>query len=138
MSQSQLRMLSRCPGRERPQQRGDRSLLPVERQTEQVVREEPGCTGPVSGRERVPDGLDDLPVVGEPMGGPAVKIRNLIAQPSADLQAQEIRQKLVVSKPGALSVEGHDERVGILQLQQHLLRSRAVCQQVAEFAAYPV
>jgi hypothetical protein len=37
--QSQLGMIGRHPGGERPQQHGDRSLLPVERQTEQVVRE---------------------------------------------------------------------------------------------------
>src|SRR5207302_5343705 len=39
MSQSQLRMIGGCPARERPQEHGDRSLLPVERQTEQVVCE---------------------------------------------------------------------------------------------------
>src|SRR6185369_5943410 len=39
MSQSQLGMIGCCARRERSKQGGNRSLLPVERQTEQVVRE---------------------------------------------------------------------------------------------------
>ena len=103
-----------------------------------MVCDQPGGIGPVAGRERVSHGLDDLPVVGEPPCGPAVEVGNLIGQRSAELQAQEIRQKLVVAKPGALSVERHDERVGVLQFQQHLLRARAACQQVGELTVHPV
>ena len=44
----------------------------------------------------------------------------------------------MVAKPGALGVERHDERVGVLQLQQHLLRARAAGQQVGELAVQPV
>ena len=121
MSQRQLRIIDRNPGREGPQQRGDRALLPVERQTEQVVCEQRRRVRPVASREQVSHGLDGLAVVREPPGGPTMEVRNLIGQPSAELQAQEIRQEMVVAKPGALGVQRHDERVGVLQLQQRPL-----------------
>ena len=91
------------PGGNDQQERVDRSRLPVEHQPERVVCDQPGGIGPVAGREHVPHGLDDLPVVGEPPRGPAVEVGNLIGQRSAELQAQEIRQQLVVAKPGALA-----------------------------------
>jgi hypothetical protein len=71
-------------------------------------------------------------------GGPMMEVRNLIAEPSAELQTQKIRQQLVVAKPRALRVERHDERVGVLKLQQQLLRARAASQQVGEFTVQPV
>ena len=67
-----------------------------------------------------------------------MEVRNLLGQPSAELQAQEIRQELVVAKPGALGVQRHDERVGVLQLQQRPLRARTARQQVGKFPVQPV
>ena len=131
-------MLSRCPGRERPQQRGDAAFLTVERQAEQVVREQPGRIGPVAGRERVSNGLDDLTVISEPRCGLAVEVRNFLRQRSAQFQAQEIRQKLVVAEPRALGVERDDECVGVLECQQHLLTAWAASQQVGQFAVQPI
>ena len=66
-----------------------------------------------------------------------MEVRNLVAQRSAQLEAQEVRQQLVVAKPGALSVERHNKRVGFLQFQQHLLRARPARQQVGEFTVQP-
>ena len=103
-----------------------------------MIREQPRRVRPVACREHVSHGLDGLPLVSEPPRGPAVEVRNLVGQRSAELQSQEIRQKLVVAKPGALSVERHDERVRFLQFQQHLLRARAASQQVGELAVHPV
>src|SRR5713101_4577478 len=91
VSQSQLWVLSRCPGRKRPQQRGDAAFLTVERQAEQVVREEPGRIWPIAGRERVSNGRDDLTVITEPRCGLAVEVRNFLTERSAKLQAQEVR-----------------------------------------------
>jgi hypothetical protein len=53
----------------------------------------------------VSHGLDDLAVVREPPRGAAVQIRNVIGRPSAELQAQEIPEKLVVAKPRALWIQ---------------------------------
>ena len=75
VSQSQLGMRSRCPRRERPQQRGDAAFLTVERQAEQVVGEEAGRIGPVARGEPVSDGLDDLTVITEPRCGLAVQVQ---------------------------------------------------------------
>ena len=45
---------------------------------------------------------------------------------------------MVIAKPRALGVERHDERVGVLEFEQHLLRARAAGQQVGEFTVHPV
>ena len=68
-------------------------------------------------------GLNHVPVVREPLRGAAVQVRNLVGMCSPELQAQEVRQKLVIAKPGALSVQRNDERVRVLELQQHPLRA---------------
>ena len=47
-------------GREGPQQRLDGLRLPVERQAERMVGEQPGRVGPVARRLGVPDGLGYL------------------------------------------------------------------------------
>jgi hypothetical protein len=103
-----------------------------------VVCHEPSGIRPVAGREPVSHGVDDLPAVGEPSRGPAVQIRNLRRQGSAKLQVQEVRQQLVVAKPGALSVERDDKCVGFLQFQEHLLRARPACKQIGELTVHPI
>src|SRR4051794_13282742 len=67
-----------------------------------------------------------------------MEVRDLVGHRPAKLQAKEVRKKLVVAKPCALRVERHDERVGVLESQQHLLRTRPACQQVGELTAHPV
>src|SRR5207302_4710780 len=103
VSQRQLRMIDGRPGREGPQQRGNRALLPVERQTEQVVCEQRRRVRPVTSREQVSHGLDRLAVVREPPGGATMEVRNLFGldmdKASAELQAQKIRQQMVVAEP---------------------------------------
>src|SRR5207248_11506348 len=78
--------------------------------------------------------------VREPPGGPTMEVRNLIGldKTSAELQAQEIRQEMVIAEPGALGVQRYDERVGVLQLQQRPLRARTARQQVGKFPVQPV
>jgi hypothetical protein len=45
---------------------------------------------------------------------------------------------MVVAKPGALSVQRHDKRVGVLQLEQHPLRARLAGQQAGQFPVQAV
>ena len=103
-----------------------------------MVSDQPRGIRPVACRERVPHRLDDVPVVSEPPSGSPVEVGNLVGKSSAEFEAQEIRQEMVVAKPRAPGVERHDERVGVLQFQQHLLRAQAPCQQVGEFTVNPV
>ena len=107
--------------RKRLQDCPDCARLPVEHPLERVVRDQPSGIRPVARRDQVPYRIDDLPLVGEPPRGPAVQVRNLLGGRPAKFQAQEVRQELVVPEPGALTVERDDERVGVLQRQQHLL-----------------
>ena len=44
----------------------------------------------------------------------------------------------MVAKPRALSVQRHDERVGVLQFQERLLRARTARQQVGELTVEPL
>ena len=105
VSQRQVRMIGRRALGKRLEHRVDRSRLPVEHPTERVVSDEAGGIGPVAGREHVPHRLDDLAVVGEPPGGPAVEVGNLVGKSSAELEVQEIRQQVVVAKPRARRVD---------------------------------
>ena len=78
--------------REGPHQRLHGLRLPVERQAERMVGEQPGRIRPVARRLGVPDGLDDLAMQGEPSGGPPVQRRHFFGQRPAQLQPQEIRE----------------------------------------------
>src|SRR5205807_9358234 len=110
-----------CRGRERLQQRGDAAFLTVQSKAEQVVGEEPGRVEPVAGRKRVSNGLDELTVIGEPRRGLAVQVRHFLSQGSAQLQAEEVREKLVISEPRPLGVKRNDECICVLEGQQRLL-----------------
>ena len=134
------RQLGVCAGarREGPQQRLDGLRLTVERQAERMVGQQPGRVGPVARRLGVPDGLDHLAVLVEPPGGPQVQRRHLLGQRPAQLQPEEIREQVVVAKPGPFGVQGHDKRVRVLELQQDPFRARAAGQQVGQFAVDPV
>ena len=120
------------------QQRLDGLRLPVERQAERIVGEQPGRAGPVARRLGVPDGLDHLAVLDKPPGGPPVQRRHFFGQRPAQLQPQQIREQVVVAKPRALGVERHDKRVGVLQFQQDPFRARAAGQQIGQFTVDPV
>jgi hypothetical protein len=73
--QCQLRMVR--ARREGPQQRPDGLLLPVHRQAERMVGQQPGRISPVTRRLGVPDGVGSLAMPGEPPRGPPVQPRHL-------------------------------------------------------------
>ena len=124
--------------REGPHQRLHGLRLPVERQAERMVGEQPGRVGPVARRLGVPDGLDHLALHGEPSGGPPVQRRHFVGQRPAQLQPEQIPEQVVVAEPRALGVQRHDERVRVREFQQDPLRATAAGQQVRQLAVDPV
>ena len=66
--------------REGLHQRLDGLRLPVERQAERMVGEQPGRRGPVARRLGVPDRVDDLAMLDKPLGGPPVQRRHFLGQ----------------------------------------------------------
>ncbi len=103
-----------------------------------MVGEQPGRISPVARLLRVPDGIDDLALYGEPAGGAAVQRGHFFGQRAAQLQPQEIRQQAVIAEPGALGVQRFDERVGVFETKQDPFRARAAGQQVCQLAVDPV
>src|SRR4051812_28281136 len=114
-------MVSRCPGRERLQQRSDAAFLTVQSKAEQMVGEEPGRVDPVAGPKRVSNGLDELTVIGEPRCGLPVQVWHFLSQRSSQLQAEEVREKLVIAEPRPLGVKRNDECICVFEGQQRLL-----------------
>jgi hypothetical protein len=99
--------------------------VPVERQAERMVGEQPGRIMPVARRLGVPDGLDHVAMLREPPGGPPVQRRHFLGQRPAQLQPQKITEQLVEAEPGPLGVKRYHERVRVLQLQQDPFRAGA-------------
>jgi hypothetical protein len=66
----------------------------------------------------MPDGLDNLAMLGEPSSGAPMQCRHFFGPRPAQLQPQEIRQQVVVAKPRPLGAERHHKRVRVLQFQQ--------------------
>ena len=119
--QRQLRVI--LARREGPHQRQHGLRLPVERQAERMVGQQPGRLGPVACRLGVPDGVDDLALPDEPAGRAPVQRRHFGGQRPAQLQPEQITEQVVVAEPGALGVERQHERVRVGQGQQHPLRA---------------
>jgi hypothetical protein len=126
--QGQLGMIS--ARRETPQQRLHGLRLPVERQAERIVSQQPGRLRPVSRRLEVPDGVDDLALPGEPPGGAPVQRRYFPGHCPAQLQPQQPGKHLVVAEPGPRPVERDHERVRLLQVLQDPLPALVFGQQV--------
>ncbi len=103
-----------------------------------MVGEQPGRAGPVARRLGVPDGVDNLAVLGEPPGGPPVQRWQFFGHRPAQLQPQQIREQMVVAKPRPLGVERDHKRVRILEFQQNAFRAGPAGQQIGQFAVYPV
>ena len=59
-------------------------------------------------------------------------------QRPAQLQPQQIREQVVVAEPGPPGIQRHDERVGVLEVQQDPFRARPAGQQVGQLAVDPV
>src|SRR5450432_622686 len=97
--------------------------LAFEYPPERMVCDESSGVGQVAGCHHVPYAFDDFASGGEPQGCAAVEVGNLVGQRSAQLQAQEVREELVVPKPGPFRVEGDNECVRFLELKQRALRA---------------
>ena len=91
--------------REGSQQHLDGPCLPVERQGERMIGQQPGRITPVARRLGMPNGFDHMTALGEPRGGAAVQLRQLIRQRPAQLQPEHIPEQLVETEPGPPGVE---------------------------------
>ena len=121
-------------GREGPRQRQHRLRLPVERQAEGMVGQQPGRVRPVARRLGVPDRVDHPALPDEPSGRAPVQRRDLGRQRPAQLQPEQITEQVVVAEPGPLGVERQDERVRVGQREQDPLRARPAGEQVCQLA----
>ena len=79
-----------------------------------------------------------LGVVGEPLRRQSVHPRYFVGHGPSQLQAQNLREELVVSKPRTLRVYRHDKCVCILQLEEQLLGAGVPGHEVGQFAIDPV
>ena len=67
-----------------------------------------------------------------------MQFRYVSGRGTAQLQPEQTAEHVVVAEPGASGVERHDERVGVLQVQQDPFRSGGAGEQVGQFAVDPV
>src|ERR1700704_5002179 len=95
--------------------------MAVERQTERMLGEQAGRVRPVASGLRVANRFDWLGVFGEPFRSQSVHPRYFGGHGPAQLQAKNLREELVISKPRTFRVYRHDKRVCILQLEEKLL-----------------
>ena len=136
--QAQVRGVLTGPGREGAQQRRHGARLPVKGEAEGMVGEHAGRLVPVAGRLQVADGVGGLAALGEPARGELVQSGDVRGHRAAQFQPEQAAEHAVVAEPGTAGVEGHDERVGVLQVQQDPFRARGSGQQVGELAVDPV
>ena len=126
------------PGRERAQQRRHGARLPVKGEAEGMVGEHAGRLVPVASRLQVADRVGGLAARGEPARGELVQSGDVRGHRSAQFQPEQLTEHAVVAEPGTAGIEGHDERVGVLKVQQDPLRARGSGKQVGELAVDPV
>ena len=77
-----------------------------------MVGEHARGRGPRTRRLRMPDGVDDMTVVGVPRGGRIVQPADDVGLGVSQLQPEEVREQRVVVEPRACRVEGDHEGVG--------------------------
>ena len=90
----------------------------------------------VAARDRVPHGIAQQPVLGQPSGRGGVQRTNPVGIPAGQPGAQCVREEMVVAVPPALVVERDDEHVPALEHLQHLLTVGATGQGIAESARH--
>jgi Catalase len=105
-------------GRESGQQRVGGGSLPVQFQTDPVVRQQPSRRVPVTRGLGVADRLHRIPMAGEPAGGGGVQPGELFRCGASQLQLQQVGEHLVVAEPGPPRVQRDDERARLLQILQ--------------------
>ena len=103
-----------------------------------MVGEHAGRLVPVAGRLQVADGVGGLAAGAKPARGELVQFRDVPGHRTAQFQPEQAAEHAVVAEPGTAGVEGHDERVGVLQVQQDPLRARGPGKQVGQLAVDPV
>ncbi len=86
----------------------------------------------VATRDRVPYGIAQQPVLGQPSAGGGVQLTDPVAMPGSQTGTQRVGEQLVVAVPPALIVERDDEQVLALKGLQHQLTVRATSQGVAK------
>jgi hypothetical protein len=86
----------------------------------------------------MPDGVNNIAMLGEPPGGPPVQRRHFRGLRPAHLQPQQIPEQVVIAKPRPLGVQRHDKRVRVFEVQQDPFRTSAPGQQVRQLAVDPI
>jgi len=66
----------------------------------------------------VPDGVNHLAMLGEPLRSPPVQCRYFLGPRPAQLQPQQIGEQVVVAEPRPVGVQRHDKRAGVLDFEQ--------------------
>ncbi len=89
----------------------------------------------VAAGDRVPYGIAQQPVVGQPSAGRGVQLADPVGVPGSQTGTQCVGEQMVVAEPAALVVERDDEQVLALEGLQHQLTVGAESQGVAQTAA---
>ena len=92
--------------------------MPAHQRGEPVLPEHVGGQLPVAGRERVPQGLERLPLGRVPARRAAVQLGLLARQAAVQLRAQHVGEQAVVAIPAGPPVDLAHERVRPRQLVQ--------------------
>ena len=103
-----------------------------------VVPEQAGREAPVLGHLRVANCFDRMPAFGPPPGGDGVQARQLLRGGPSQLECEQIREQVVVAKPGSLRVQRDHERACVFELGEDPVGSRASRQPVSERSVDPV
>jgi len=108
-------------------------LAPAGHGQRQVVVHEQACRRrPVTCRLVMVDRLDDVAVLLVPGGRAPVERWDRQRRETAQLQAQQIREQVVVAEPAAGSVERGHEGVPVLQPLEDRLGARAAAQRIGQ------
>ena len=99
-----------------------------------MVGEQPRRVGPVTRGLSMPDGVNDLAVLDQPLRGQPVQGRQFFGQPPAQLKPEQVSEEVVIPEPGPGRVERYDERVGVFEVEQDPLGARVTSQQVRQLA----
>ena len=122
--------------RDQPVAKG--AVLASSAQVGQGELDEVGGVLVVAARDRVPYGIGQQPVLGEPSAGRGVQLTDPVGMPGGQTGTQRVGEEVVVAVPPALVVERDDEQVLALERLQHRLTVGATGQGVAEAAGHLV
>ena len=118
--------------RDQPVAKG--AVLASSAQVGQGELDEVGGVLVVAARDRVPYGIGQQPVLGEPSAGRGVQLGDPVGMPGSQTGTQRVGEEVVVAVPPALVVERDDEQVLALEGLEHRLTVGAAGQGVAETA----